>query len=363
MLKVCHVISGDLWAGAEVMAFHLLKCLSTQTQIRLKVVLLNDGRLAAELLAAGIDTTIIDESEVPFFKIAFKLRSIFRTYRPEIIHSHRYKENILTFLASLHLEKTKLVTTQHGLPENNFASDSFSGKIKSKISFYVLSRYFDKIIVVSENLKSFFINEHKINPIKIKVIHNGIDTNIDYLQKNSNTFNIGSSGRLFPVKGYLLMVEIAKIVSQYDNFSFVLSGDGPLKEQLDETVRKYKISDIFELSGHVDDMGSFYAGLNVYINTSLHEGIPMTILEAMSYGLPIIAPDVGGIPEIIEHGIDGFLVEGRDPQEYAEKLLLLHRDRALWKKMSAAAQDKVCKSFSRESMSKRYIESYQELIG
>ena len=89
----------------------------------------------------------------------------------------------------------------------------------------------------------------------------------------------------------------------------------------------------------------------------------MTILEAMAHGLPIIAPRVGGIPEIIEDGVEGFLIDGRDPHGYSEKCLLLYQNRELWKKMSNAAREKVSGNFSKEQMTEKYLQCYREVVG
>lgn len=363
-LNVCHVLSGDLWAGAEVMAFQLLQCLSISPEIKLRVILLNKGRLAEELQTAGIDVEIIDENKYSLFRIFGAILSSLAADPPNIIHSHRYKENFLAFLATRFLKNTKLVSTQHGLPENQNQSTSLAWKSKSKANFYVLSQHFHKVIAVSTGINVFFIDNLKFNPKKVQTIHNGIE-NIDGFTNNKITdkFVLGSSGRLFPVKDYSLLVEIASLTTHHENISFTLAGDGPEKVKLEETITQLNLNDSFSLRGHLNDMDSFYANLDVYINTSLHEGIPMTILEAMAHGLPIVAPKVGGIPEIVEDGVEGFLIDSRDPKDYADKCLLLCRDKKLWRKMSIAARKKVCSKFSREQMAERYLECYRELVG
>ena len=120
------------------------------------------------------------------------------------------------------------------------------------------------------------------------------------------------------------MVHVAKdVLRQTDRIQFLLAGDGPEKERITSLIREYQLEPAFRMTGFVDDMESFYSRLNLYINTSFHEGLPMGILEAMSYGIPVIAPKCGGLPEIIDNGIEGYLIEGRDPARFAEKCLQL----------------------------------------
>ena len=97
------------------------------------------------------------------------------------------------------------------------------------------------------------------------------------------------------------------------------------------------------------------------MNTSVHEGLPMSILEAMAHGLPVIAPNVGGISEIIDDGIDGFLVNDRSPAAFAEQILKL-QDVKLRRRMGEAAREKIHRSFSAQSMAAQYYKLYRELV-
>lgn len=156
------------------------------------------------------------------------------------------------------------------------------------------------------------------------------------------------------------MIEIAQTVAKSGNtdIRFELAGDGPEREPLEALIHQYGLQDHFILRGHLDDMDSFYRGLGVYLNTSVHEGIPMTILEAMSHGLPVIAPAVGGITEIFKDGSEGFLIAGRDPQDFAKRCLQLHEDHRLRERMSLAARERTEQAFSAETMADMYHQIY-----
>ena len=112
---------------------------------------------------------------------------------------------------------------------------------------------------------------------------------------------------------------VSTMISSED-VRFELAGDGPERPALEAMVQRHGLNAGFILKGHQDDMESFYRGLDIYINTSVHEGIPMTILEALAHGLPVIAPAVGGIVEIIEDGKEGFLIDGRSTGDFAESV-------------------------------------------
>jgi glycosyltransferase involved in cell wall biosynthesis len=140
-----------------------------------------------------------------------------------------------------------------------------------------------------------------------------------------------------------------------------LAGEGPERSKLQALIQEYDLNETFVLQGHVEDMLPFYHGLDLYLNTSVHEGIPMSILEAMAHGLPVVAPDVGGISEVVDNGEDGYLIDTRDPRAFAEKCLLLYENKQLRRGMALAAREKVARSFSVENMAAQYHELYLNL--
>ena len=362
MLRVCHIISGDLWAGAEVMACHLLKELQSSSDLRLQVILLNEGRLADELIKDGLSVHVFDESRTSFLRLAQNIRRLLAGNPLDIIHSHRYKENLLAFLVSRGRGNVRLISTQHGLPETYDQSGSLAWKIKSRANFFALKKYFNTVVAVSEDIRSFFIKELGFARDKIRVARNGIQIPEKIDQKsNVNDFIIGSSGRLFSVKDYPLMVTVAQVLSGHAEIRFVLAGEGPERTKLEKAIRESGLEKQFILKGHQDNMDDFYRELDIYINTSVHEGIPMTILEAMARGLPIIAPKVGGIPEVVQDEVEGFLIQGRDPLAFAEKCLLLYKDKALRNRVSQAARDRAISDFSVERMTRKYLDIYHQM--
>jgi glycosyltransferase involved in cell wall biosynthesis len=364
-LKILHILSGDLWAGAEVMAFNLLNRLRNYEALDISVILLNGGRLADELRDHGISVHIINEQRCSFTTIARQIRNMVANDPPHVIHSHRYKENLLAFLASRLRKGIKLVSTQHGLPESHGRKASTSSRIISSMNFHLLSRYFTTV-AVSADIRNNLVARFGFTTEKVVTIHNGIHLpGPSGNPRETGCFVIGSAGRFFPVKDYALMVDIANAVvsGKYADIMFELAGDGPERRHLESRVLNCGMADHFEFKGHVDDMDSFYQGLDVYLNTSIHEGIPMTILEAMGHGLPIIAPAVGGIMEIMEDGKEGFLIGTRNPQDFAAKCLLIKNDRALRERMSRAAREKAERCFSVETMAEKYYRLYKRLIG
>jgi glycosyltransferase involved in cell wall biosynthesis len=364
-LRVFHIISGDLWAGAEAMAFNLLSHLNGYHDLGLVTILLNEGRLAENLREVGITVHVIDEKQLSFWEIVRRTHAILRTYPPDMIHSHRYKENILATLAAGFSRDIKLIATQHGMPEPAGNKATYANRAISRGNFHLLSRYFTKTVAVSTDVKNHLLKEYSFHENSIESIHNGIEIpEVTLPRKNTTDFVIGSSGRLFPVKDYPLMVEIAAAIAatEGEGVHFELAGEGPERPVIESLIQRYGLHDRFILKGHQDDMDTFYRGIDLYLNTSIHEGIPMTILEAIARGIPVVAPAVGGICEIITDGVEGFLIESRNPEAFAEKCLLLWKDKELRERMSKAARDRTESSFSAEKMAENYYHLYRRAV-
>ena len=312
------------------MYYNLVKGLIKYENVEILSVLFNDGKLAKEVRKLGVDVKIFDEKLMSTYQIANNICDFIKKASPDIVHSHRFKENILAYISVKNNKKVKLICTQHGKPEpTRFKYKLLKNVILSKYNIYILTKCFDRVIAVSEDLNNFMLKKYNFELEKVNVIYNGIE--IPYVggsKKENKVFVIGSAGRLYKVKDYPFFVEVAReILKQTTSVRFELAGDGPEKENILKLIYKYKMENYFRLTGFLNDMRVFYEGLDLYINTSLHEGLPMSILEAMAYGLPVIAPNCGGIPEILDSNLRECLVDGRDPKDFARKCLMFYKDK------------------------------------
>jgi glycosyltransferase involved in cell wall biosynthesis len=361
-MRICHIISGDLWAGAEVMGLRLLTGLSEIKGVEISAILLNEGKLAREIRYLGIPINMVDETRLSFFQIKNRFREILRKFKPDIVHTHRLKENILGYLSSRNAGRViPLVCTQHGLDEPQLR---LKWKLMSRANLYILSRYFSSIVAVSEDMRVNLLEKYRFPKEKLVVIHNGTEIQDRIrLDRGNHPFTIGSAGRFFPVKDYPFFVEVAAEVNRYaKDVRFELAGEGPEFERITERIQRYGLQDVFRLKGFMENMSEFYNGLDLYINTSIHEGLPMSVLEAMSHGLPVVASKEGGIKEVVGDGLHGFLIEGRDPERFAQKCLAIYRDRTLRQSMGTASREKIAMEYSKKTMAGKYFELYAKIL-
>jgi glycosyltransferase involved in cell wall biosynthesis len=365
-MRVLHIISGDLWAGAESMAYHLISGLRKHEEIEISTILFNDGKLAGEIRAMGIPVIIVKENEVNSISIIRAIVKHLNIFLPNIIHSHGLKENLLAYMSTMFCgNKVSLINTQHGMPEPvNRKLKLMKRYLLSKYNTYLMKYKYKHIIAVSADMRNNLIYTEKWPPKKISVIHNGTEADCSvHINKQRDFFVIGSAGRFFPVKDYRLMVEIAMEMNKIRSKTrFELAGDGPQRDLILDLIRRYHLEEKFILRGYMENMAEFYGGIDLYINTSLHEGLPMSVLEAMAHGIPVIVPDTGGMSEIITNGVEGYKINGRDPKLFAEKCLEMMNNKPMYDRMAGKSRERIVKNFSYERMADEYYNIYWDSV-
>lgn len=366
VLNITHIITGDLWAGAEVQAYTLIVGLLKCKNLCLNVIVFNHGILVDKLVSGGIRVNVVSEKHNNIFKMFWQLFYILSETKAEIVHTHGYKETLLGGLAARFCNVRVIIRTYHG-----------KGIMDAGIKYTLIEKlnnfFTDRIIAVSENLKNYLISK-KLQEEIITVIHNGIDPGlikpIKSINELKSEFNIkaedhviGSVGRLVPVKGHKYFLEGAKKILEVNNkVVFVVVGDGPLMLDLGNQIKKLGISNKVRFLGFRKDIIDIMNIFDIFVITSLHEGVPMVLLEAMSLAKPIIATKVGGIPEIISDNQNGLLVSAKDSEVLALVCLELLKNNKLQKGLAKAARKDIEEKYSNLHTAKKTEKLYRELL-
>lgn len=371
-IKVCHVVSGDLWAGAEVQMYTIAQSLSSDPKIDLSVVLLNDKELASKLRELPVETIVIDEAKFGFREITKKASDALKGKSIDILHSHRYKENILAAQLKKRLNIKYAVQTVHGASEPMSGLRMLKAKAYSTINRFYSRRYFDKIITVSADLQNQLKNVFPDN--KLINIHNSVNQANLRISKDrarvlkefgieNDSIVIGTAGRMVPIKGYDIFIEMAKILSaKYPKSRFLLVGDGPLLADLKTRAAELGLSDKVLFPGFRNDIPDILNALDIFVISSHHEGIPMIVLEAMALNLAIVSTSVGGIMEIVEPDISGILTKAGDPKALADSCEKLIADPSLRRRIQVAAGKRIENEYSANIQKQRLIDLYALLI-
>jgi glycosyltransferase involved in cell wall biosynthesis len=174
---------------------------------------------------------------------------------------------------------------------------------------------------------------------------------------------VGAAGRLSPEKGFGVLIDAAAtVLAEMPDTGFVLFGDGPLRADLEQQIRQRGLAERFILAGFRTHLQPLLAQLDVGVMSSFTEGLPVILLELFAAGIPVVATAVGGIPEVIEEGQSGSLVQAGEPDGLARRVLDLLRDDARRQTMGRHAQLRAERDFSFAGQSAQYQELFQRLV-
>jgi glycosyltransferase involved in cell wall biosynthesis len=277
---------------------------------------------------------------------------------PDIIHLQAFGIETPAFFLIKKLLKKPCVIWGQG-------SDVYvQWMFKEPISKIVFKKA-DAVIALTEDMKG---EMKKIYDRDIAVIPNGIDLSkvkCVSIQDVRNELGIKKdrkiilfAGALHPIKGLTYLIEAMTIIGD-KNKQLILVGDGEERDQLEDLVKKLKLEKYVTFIGKVpyDEVFKYMVASDIFVLSSLSEGLPNVIIEAMASGLPIVATRVGGLPDIIKDGENGFLVDPKNPDQIAEKIKLFLEDDKLREKISKNNKKKV-KEYSWESVIERLEKIY-----
>ena len=282
-------------------------------------------------------------------KALVKLYRLIRRERPHIVHTHTAKAGFVGRLAARLAGTPIILHTYHGHVLHGYYNPLKTWLLRRMER--VLARITDCIIAVSEQVKQDLVSYGVAPPEKITVIPLGFDLqsflNCEKyrgefrreLGLNDGARLIGIVGRIFPIKNHRLFLDSAvQVASQEPACRFIIVGDGVLRPEMERHARELGIADKVIFTGWRRDLPRIYADLNVLVVSSDNEGTPVSAIEAMASARPVVGTRVGGLPDIITDGENGYLVPSRNPEALAEAILRLLRDPELACRMGRAGQ-------------------------
>lgn len=365
MMKVLHIASGDLWAGAEKQLYTLLTALAQSGQVEVMAIILNPGTLAKKIADAGIDHLILDESRQGLLSLYSAINRYVEQKRPDVIHTHRQKENTLGGLVAAR-HRIPSVRTQHGSSEHGIHGLNAIKRLQRSAA-YLVGRYCQRqIIAVSEPLANELHKQFSVG--KVVVIHNGIDMDdapsISPDSRNSSLI-VGIVGRLVPVKRVDLFIQVAhQVLEQCPEQSpplFRIIGDGPLQNELKKQAQSLGLIEQIEFCGYTDNAELAIAELDVLVLCSDHEGLPMVSLEAMKHGTLVMSHNIGGLPQLLGNGEFGCLVPEQSVEQFADAIIDVVLHRPSYQQRVEQAKRQLIEHYSAETMARQHIKLYQQL--
>jgi len=371
-LRVCHVMSADLWAGAEVQLATTAAYLAAQPDMQLSIVLFNEGRLARELRELGVSVTVFDETRLGGLAILSRLTQWLAARPVDVVHTHRYKDTVIGATAARLTGVPHLVRTVHGFPEPTRGWNALKLHAYELLDRAALRRSSAVLIAVSKNLAEA-LRRSGFWAGRVTAIHNGMAAVPEVSNEIKTAVRrelgvpdeallIGTVGRLAPVKGHVDLIRaIALARPRIPQAKLLIAGEGPLHGELSAMASRLGIADCCIFSGHRDDVHHLTAAMDIFVLPSLSEGIPMALLEAMSLGVPVIATRVGGMPEVVHDRVTGLLVPPGDDRALAEACLELAANPIWAADLAAAGRQFVVLEHSRERAGRALADTYRSL--
>jgi glycosyltransferase involved in cell wall biosynthesis len=348
-----HVV--NLAAGLDPSRYEQLLVVGTENAA--------EGSMLDHALSRGVKPHVIPEIVTAFsvtprdVRALAKLFFLIRRERPHIVHTHTAKAGLLGRLAARLAGVPVIVHTFHG-----HVLHGYYGPAKNRLLRRMersLARFTDRLVTVSEEVKKDLIGYGVAAPEKIAVIPLGFDLE-PFLGPSTRRGEfrrelglgrevklVGIVGRLFPIKNHRLFLDAAaKIAAANPAARFVIVGDGALRPALERQAEELGMADRVLFTGWRRDLPRIYADLDVLAVSSDNEGTPVSAIEAMAAGCPVVAARVGGLPDLIEDNKTGRLVPPRDAAALATAILELLDDPAMARELGRTATDTVRQRFT-----------------
>jgi glycosyltransferase involved in cell wall biosynthesis len=372
-LGVCHIASGDRWAGAEVQLTALLKSLRQSPDLRVSAIFLNEGRPAEEARQIEIDVCIFDETQQSFFRILSGAGRFLAGRNVQVLHSHRYKENLLAALLSRWYHVPIHVSSQHGAPEPFKGWRRLRQGAIQALDHQVALRATDRVISVSDELRARLTRS--LPESKVITIHNGIDEDKVFSRYTAaeakqrlgipaDSAVVGTAGRLDPIKRLDIFLNAAvQIGKALPNTRFMIVGDGAEASRLHDLADSLGLNERLLFLGHRDDIYDVIRAMDIFVFCSDHEGLPMALLESLYLRIPVVARPVGGIAEVIQDGISGVCVHSAEPEDLASACISLLLDDSRRSSIARTGTALVAKQFTAGHTAAQTAVLYRSLSG
>lgn len=356
VIKVLHIVLGLQVGGLEKFVLDLIDNYPADMQVVI-VCLEGNGELGQQ--RDDLEIYEIHKSSGLSLNAIWQLFSLARHCKIDLIHTHNPAPHFYGALAGS-LLRIPVVHTKHG---RNYPADK--KKVwQNRFSSFLTNR----IVAVSRDAAEVCLSVEKIPASKVSVILNGIDTTKFHPKEKIHAAKpgkvlVGIVARLSVEKDHQTLLLACKLLAEdITGFHLNIIGDGPLRESLEKMVRQLGIESVISFCGMRHDVPEQLRDLDIFVLSSTTEGISLTLLEAMATGLPIVATNVGGNPEVVVDGETGFIVPSKNPRELADKLLRLIADEDLRRQMGERGRKRVEEHFGIKETVRQYQELYHFLV-
>ena len=358
-MHILHIETGRHLYGGALQVVYLLNGLKAKG-VRNTLVCPKGSEIAAKSVNASLihEVKFAGDMDLSFLP---RLWRIILARQPDIVHVHsRRGADFWGGLAAWLAQVPAVVTRRVDNPEQRWLA-------RSKYSLY------DRIVTISEGIRNVLLSGG-LNPGKTTLIHSAVDLNkyrypgdLEWFRKefglNADNRAIGTVAQFIPRKGHRNIIEAAPgIIERYPETRFFFFGQGPLKDDLQALCRKSGLENIIRFTGFRADLDRIFPCLDILLHPAVLEGLGVALLQAAASEIPLIGSRAGGIPEIVQDGINGYLIPPDDSPAIVSSVLSLLEDREKSRRFGREGRRIVESSFSIDAMVDGYMSVYNDII-
>jgi len=368
-MLVAHLLASPFYGGPERQVLALANELRGRHD-SLFLSFAEGGRAKAFLDEAkdcGFEAIELRENWPHIFRAGREVAEHLREHGANILCTSGYKPDILGLRAA-RLTGIPAVAIAHG-----WTGATWKVRLNELLDRWAMTKY-DAVVGVSE-MQSARVRRACVAAEKIVTIPNAVALNLanprnaESRHELENLFDspprllVAAAGRLSPEKGFDVLVDAAaQVLRTSDDVGFLLFGEGPLREAISEQIQRYGIAERFVLAGFRKDLQTLLPNVDVLVMSSHTEGLPVILLEALAAAVPVVVTAVGGIPEVIEHGVQGFLVAPRDAKALAARVGQLLQNEEMRARMQAAGPERIATEYNTPLQAERYQALFTRLL-
>ncbi len=364
-INIAQVIYGLKYGGAEKLLIPVSTKLDKNKFYVIVIALTCGGAVEGELKKKAVEVYVLRRDGGFGVFDFFRLIRLIKKKNIDIIHSHLQNADLWAGCAA-RICGIKHVSTFHG----TYFKKTLLEFLKQRLRVILP----DRIIAVSKDTAKYCIVYLKAQKDKVVVINNGVDVGEFRVTEEASSIKrrigipddapvLGTFGRLEIEKGHRYLIEAVSILkNSYPNIRVLIGGGGSLKQKLIEMTQKLGLKDRVIFLGERNDIPELLQIADIVVIPSLSEGFSLSCLEAMAVGRPIVATDVGGVPELMEDKKDALLVDARNPFTLAKAILTLIENRDLAMRLALQAKEKVGRDFSIDKMLSQTAFVYEEIF-
>ncbi|MGD8448560.1 MAG: glycosyltransferase family 4 protein [Desulfobacterales bacterium] len=363
-MRILHINTEKTWRGGEQQTFNLLMGLK-QRNISSHLLCQPDSPMAEKAEETGIKTFPISMHGEVDPLACFRIRTLINRFRYDILHSHTSHAHTLSFFSSIGTNVNRLVTRRVDFSIFRHSFLKLSGiKYRYMSDFYIAISHKIKDVLVNDGIPAgrIFVVPSGINPNRFA--NAGTDDLIAEFNIKSSEQIVINVAHLAGHKGQQYLVRaIPLVLAKIPTARFFIVGGGELMDKLKILAASLGLNKELIFTGFRRDVGAFYQIADLFVMSSVQEGLGTAVLDALALGRPVVAANSGGIPEIIKDGESGVLVSPADPKSLSEGIIRMLTHDELAKRVAKTGQSMVKQKFTIDTMVDGNIDVYRQILG